>query len=181
MSDDNIEQHLNALNQFHEYKKEILLFFENRSQYLPMNLSSLRLKYSLHSLKSDLKKSTAFIKKIKLMTTEGLNQCLREIQTLNLTLYISEIISSLIETNIKPNDVCQVMLLCVELFLRYDDFILPFLTALKESIVSREEETLKRKRIHIRILMELYQLGLFTEDNFFIVLMKDLTGKSFPK
>jgi hypothetical protein len=180
-NEDDIEQHLDALNQYEEYKKEVQNLFDTRSQYLPSNVHLLRKQYQNINLKSDLKKSTSFIKKIKLITTEGLNQCLRDIQTLNLTLYISEIISSIIESNIKPTDISNLIVLCLELYKRYSDFLQPFVTALKESILSRDEEIQKRKRVQIRILMELYQLGLFTEENFFILLLKDLNGKSYPK
>lgn len=40
-----------------------------------------------------------------------------------------------------------------------------------------DPEAGKKKRIQIRFMIELYQLGLFTEDDFFCQLLRSLLGK----
>lgn len=181
-AENEFEEQVNALKQYEEYQQEIQLLHTHRQE----NLSKIILdkKRSLHSkqMKSDLKKATAFVKKIKMITSDGLLQCIRDVDKLNLTLYITEIISSLLDiTNIKITDVNNLIKLCEELYLRYDDFILILIQKMKEIVFLQEEELQKRKRIHMRMLIEFFQLGLFTEEGFFILLFKDLTGKSHPK
>jgi phosphoribosylformylglycinamidine (FGAM) synthase-like enzyme len=183
MSESEFEEQVRAMGQYEEYKNEVESLLRIRNENMSKSsLEKLRKQHS-NKMKSDLKKATAFVKKIKMITSDGLLQCIRDVQTLNLTLYITEIISSLIETgtNIKVTDVNNLIKLCHELHLRYDDFILPLTTRMKETVLTQDEELQKRKRIHVRMLIEFFQLGLFTEEGFFILLLKDLTGKSQPK
>jgi hypothetical protein len=182
MSEGEFEEQVRAMGQFEDYKKEVEAMLKCRSESISLSFLEKFRKQHAIKMKSDLKKATAFVKKIKMITSDGLLQCIRDTQTLNLTLYISEIISSLIETtNIKVTDVNNLIKLCHELHLRYDDFILPLTNRMKETVLSQEEDLQKRKRIHVRMLIEFFQLGLFTEEGFFIILFKDLTGKSQPK
>ena len=66
-------------------------------------------------LKSDLKKGTMFSKKIKTITPDGLQQCVKDVDTLNLTPYISEIQNAIVEVNYKITDVPTIVNLCVGL------------------------------------------------------------------
>ena len=198
-----LEEQIKSLEQINEIKleinkllklREINLLKYNKTQQKQQTSTSTSLSISSSSssssssitsstieLKSDLKKTTAFIKKLRLITSDGLLQCLRDIQTLNLTLYISEIVSSIIEITIKPNDVPNLIKLCNELHLRYDDFTIPLITGMKDSLLSQDEEIQKRRRIQIRMIIEFYQIGLFNDESFFPILLRDLTGKTHPK
>jgi hypothetical protein len=92
-------------------------------------------------LKSDMKKATAFVKKLRAINAEGtlilasnsticelfaiwcirlgLQQCLRDADAVNLTLYISEIVGGILETSFKATDVPGIVQLCVVMHKRY--------------------------------------------------------------
>ena len=133
------------------------------------------------SLKSDLKKTTAFVKKVKNINAEGLQQCIRDTETLNLTLYISEIVVALLETAFKVTDVALIVKLCACLHKRYDEFTDPLIAGLRSSLLAPlsddDAEGSKRRRIQTRFLIELFQAGLFTDEAFFISVIKMLLGK----
>lgn len=60
-------------------------------------------------LDSSLKKNTAFVKKLKQFTAAQLDSLLKDMSTLNLTKYISEVAQSLTEAKIKMTDVAAVI------------------------------------------------------------------------
>lgn len=183
MSED-FEEQLQALSMIDDLKRTNDALAKLRNDNSPASADVSRRELNGGKLKSDLKKTTAFVKKIRVITSEGLLQCIRDVQTLNLTLYISEIVSAVVETNFKATDVPNVIKLCNELHLRYADFSTPLLTGLKESLLSPPDDDSasdKRKRIQIRMIVELFQIGIFLEENFFSALLKDLTGKSGSK
>lgn len=132
-------------------------------------------------LKSDMKKTTAYVRKIKAINAEGLKQCIQDTESLNLTLYISEIVGAIVETSFKATDVPNVVKLCVCLHRRYDDFTIPLVGGLKSALLSQpsedDKDAGKRKRIQIRFLVELFQSGLCTDDEFFCQLLRSLIGK----
>jgi hypothetical protein len=176
---DELEEQLKALSQIEELRKEFDGIIALRTSNSPLNAEKSRKNINKANLKSDLKKTTAFVKKIRAITSEGILQCIRDVQTLNLTLYISEIVAAIAETNFKATDVPNIVKLCIELHLRYEDFTYPLVNALKESLSTHsDEEEGKKKRIQMRLIMELFQVGIFIEENFFSQLLKDLTGKS---
>ena len=133
------------------------------------------------SLKSDLKKTTAFVKKIRNINAEGLQQCIRDTETLNLTLYISEIVTALLETAFKAADVAMIVKLCVSLHKRYDEFTDPLIAGLRSSLLANPNDNdadgPKKRRIQVRFLMELFLVGIFTDDSFFVSVIKVLLGK----
>ena len=178
---DEFEAQLDALSALDDIKKANDALLVLRNENSPQHAEESRQRFNCGKLKSDLKKTTAFVKKVRVITSEGLLQCIRDVQTLNLTLYISEIVDAIFETNFKATDVPNVIKLCNELHLRYSDFTSPLLAKLKESLMAppdnEDSGSGKRKRIQIRMILELFQIGIFTDENFFSTLLKDLTGK----
>jgi len=138
------------------------------------------------ALKSDLKKTQAFVKKIKSINVEGLQQCIRDSETLNLNLYISEIVVAIAETGYKPTDVPSMVKLCVALHRRYEGFTNELIAATKANLLvqpgqsgaEEDKEGGKKKRILIRFSMELFQAGVWTDVTFFLDLLKLILGKS---
>lgn len=171
---DAFEEQLEALSILDNLKKEIEANAAKREENSLANAQ--RARSDRGKLKSDLKKTTAFVKKIRALTPESLQQCIRDTETLNLTLYISEIVAALLEAKFKFNEVPGIVELCAHLHLRYDEFTAPLLSGLKESLLVFDRDG-KRKRIQIRFLIELYQVGIFTEDSFFRQLIRFITGK----
>lgn len=134
-------------------------------------------------MKSDLKKATAFVRKIRQITNEGLSQCIREIETLNLYLYVSEIVGAIVDTTFKSTDVPNIVSLCVCFHKRYEEFTKPLRQGLRQSLLAPspnedDKEFGLKRRIQIRFAIELYQVGILLDDNFFCDLLKHLLGRS---
>ena len=133
-------------------------------------------------LKSDLKKCTAFSKKIKAVTPDGLQQCVKNIDALNLSNYVSEIAAAVIEVNYKITDVPLITQICIGLHRRYDEFTTPLLSGLRDNLLSlsddADKDAAKKKRIQLRLFIELFQVGLHDDEGFFVQLLTKLVGKS---
>lgn len=176
------EAQLDALSQLETFKhkrKEILGLRESNAAAAVVVT---RRQHEVSKGKSDFKKSTAYVKKIKAINTEGLKQCISDSDTLNLTLYISEIVNGIVETSFKATDVPDMVKLCISLHRRYEEFTSALLPALRASLLSipseDDKDAGKRKRIQIRFVIELFQAGIWAADDFFCDLLKFILGKS---
>lgn len=164
-------------------KAEVVEFTSFRSSNLPASMVAYRKKNQSKkaSLKSDLKKSNTFVKKLRSINSEGILQCIRDVDTLNLSLFITEIVNAIIATTFKPIDTSNMVKLCVSLHQIYEEFNDHLVTNLKQALllpISEDDtEASKRKRIQIRFVVELFQVGLFADDEFFIHLLRNLLGK----
>lgn len=164
-------------------KAEVAEFTSLRSSNLPASMIAYRKKNQSKkaSLKSDLKKSNTFVKKLRSINSEGILQCIRDVDTLNLSLFITEIVNAIIATTFKPIDTSNMVKLCISLHQIYEEFIDHLVTNLKQALllpISEDDtEASKRKRIQIRFVVELFQVGLFADDEFFIHLLRNLLGK----
>ena len=69
------------------------------------SVSALRKAFETKGNKADLKKSTAFVKRLKAVTREGLAQCIRDVGSLKLNKYLEEIVDGLVETKYKAAEV----------------------------------------------------------------------------
>jgi regulator of nonsense transcripts 2 len=180
----NLEDQLDALKEIEQLKRD-------RDEYLRLKIAnspaSILISRKEHennkkNLKSDLKKTTSFVKKIKTITAEGLQQCIREVEQLNLTLYISEIVSAILETTYKPSDMPNLIKLCVFLHRKYEEFTQPLLIGIRTFLVSQnideDPQFGKKKRICIRLIIELFKEGVVINENYFVELLKSLLGKS---
>lgn len=85
----------------------------------PAVLSELRSSASRRLLKSDVKKSTALVKRVTSLTEETVPMIIREIETMNLARYASEIAVSIVADKLKPSDVENVVPVCAALHARY--------------------------------------------------------------
>lgn len=70
----------------------------------------------LHKLDSSLKKNTAFVRKVKNFTEAQKEAILKEMTTLNLTKYIGEVASGIVEAKLKMNDLPGI----IEIASKYD-------------------------------------------------------------
>ena len=66
----------------------------------------------LHKLDSSLKKNTAFVRKIKNFTEAQKESILKEMTGLNLTKYIGEVASGIVEAKLKMNDLPGIIEIC---------------------------------------------------------------------
>jgi regulator of nonsense transcripts 2 len=137
-----LEAQLEALCCIEELKREKEEQIAARSMNFPNVVMTSRKQHEANKkqLKSDLKKTTAFVKKIRSINTEGLQQCIRDTETLNLTLYISEIVGAIVETAYKATDVPSMIKLCIDLHRRYDEFTEPLLNGLRSALFTAPAE-----------------------------------------
>ena len=93
-------EYLSLIDELAKERDELIRFRESN---LPVNVKKCYKDFenNKRSLKSDLKKSNAFVKKLKNINSEGIIQCIRDIETLNLSLFISEIVSAIVSTTYK--------------------------------------------------------------------------------
>ncbi|CAN0022499.1 unnamed protein product, partial [Ectocarpus fasciculatus] len=63
-------------------------------------------------LKSDLKKTTAFTKKVKVLSEDQRSALTKDVETLNLNRYVSEVVDAVAENRLKNADVSVAVHLC---------------------------------------------------------------------
>jgi ElaB/YqjD/DUF883 family membrane-anchored ribosome-binding protein len=183
MFEESFEAQIELQAQLDTLQREKEALLSSRAVNLPQNIAAYRKQNEKlkAQLKSDLKKSNTFVKKLKTITAEGIQQCIRDTETVNLTLFVSEIVNAVVATTYKATDVTGMVKLCVSMHQRYEEFCEPLLTGLKQALltppVEDDPEAGKRKRIQIRFMVELYQAGLLSEDEYFVRLLKNLLGK----
>lgn len=120
---------------------------------------------TLTKLDSSLKKNTGFIKKIRsFLTPDGCLVGLKEISTLSLEKYLSEITSSLAENLSKvskSDDIFAAAEILSALHQRFQaQIVLPLLSLLVNSITSKDPSSLLSQRNLLRILFEMHLIGI---------------------
>lgn len=129
-----IASHVDAQRRLDELRKEKEDLISERNSFSPANLVKRR--KNLAPLKSDLKKSTAYVKKLRSINAESLQQCIRDAESLNLNLYLSEIVAAILEIGFKATDVPLMVKLVMMLHSRYDGFGETFATSLKDALLA---------------------------------------------
>ncbi|KAF0699782.1 Aste57867_9663 [Aphanomyces stellatus] len=156
-------------------------------------------------LKSDLKKSSALVKKLKTLGEANLAACLKDVGELNLTRYLSECVVSLVEaaSALKPSEVSSHIQLISLLHQRYgmSDITEPLLQAYIAVFAppaaatpsapppdaGTKQRNIKRRLVTLRILTELYMVGVFTDVSIIyniihcVVTREDLNAKPSKK
>ncbi|CAJ1949289.1 unnamed protein product [Cylindrotheca closterium] len=131
------------------------------------------------SLKSDLKKCTAFVKKIKSgsawsMKPADIN---RDVSTLNLSRYVEEVVSALLEADLKLKDMPVILALCKAMHLRYPEFLSNLWSKLWSVVQGKPtEETAKSRRIYVRIITEFVLNAISTETKPLVKLITECSG-----
>eukprot|EP01114_Cavostelium_apophysatum_P008182 TRINITY_DN2050_c0_g1_i2.p1 TRINITY_DN2050_c0_g1~~TRINITY_DN2050_c0_g1_i2.p1 ORF type:complete len:1232 (-),score=430.22 TRINITY_DN2050_c0_g1_i2:182-3877(-) len=125
----------------------------------------------LKSLDSSIKRNTSFIKKLKTISEDQRDSLLQELNLLNLSKFLSEVVAAIAEAKLKPTDVGLAVKICSQLHQRYTDFsnqLIPALTryfAKQPAPETEQEKNSKfiKKRTTLRLLAELYVCGIFSE------------------
>lgn len=127
----------------------------------------------LGSLDASLKKNTAYIKRLRLLTAETGDSLLGEFELLKLTKYVGEAAHALVESRLKNiGDIVMVVELASRFHQRYSDFLAAFKAALGKEVdvlepVSMDDRLawLSRQRQLLRLVAELHLVGIITEPN----------------
>lgn len=96
-------------------------------------------------LDSNIKKNTAFVKKLKNYTEAQKEGILKDINSLNLTKYISEIAIAIVEAKLKMTDIPGIIQVCVTLHEKYADFSSQLLEAWQKALTLKKDEKVLRE------------------------------------
>eukprot|EP00096_Caligus_rogercresseyi_P010059 TRINITY_DN3548_c0_g1_i3.p1 TRINITY_DN3548_c0_g1~~TRINITY_DN3548_c0_g1_i3.p1 ORF type:complete len:1212 (-),score=455.06 TRINITY_DN3548_c0_g1_i3:427-4062(-) len=117
----------------------------------------------LRKLDSSLKRNTAFIRKLKNYTESQRQGILKEISTLNLTKYIGEVSSALLEAKFKMNDLQGVVDICSLLHQTYSEFSPSFLEAWTRALsIKKSIPNPVKLRVDLRLYAELISTRVFS-------------------
>lgn len=133
------------------------------------------------SIKSDLKKCTAFVKKVKSGVVWSMkpDDVVSDMLTLNLTRYVEEVAAAVLEAKLKVGDFPVLVALCVAMHARYAEFLPNLVPTMWSTIhLKPTEETAKFRRIYVRLITEFLLNGVIREPKQLIKLIGEVTGGS---
>lgn len=93
---------------------------------------------------SSIKKNTAFVRKLKNFTEAQKESILKDINTLNLTKYISEVANAIVEAKLKMTDIASILQVCVVLHEKYADFSSQILEAWQKVLSLKKDEKVEQ-------------------------------------
>uniref|UniRef100_UPI00358E2643 regulator of nonsense transcripts 2 isoform X2 n=1 Tax=Myxine glutinosa TaxID=7769 RepID=UPI00358E2643 len=121
---------------------------------------------SFSRLDSSLKKNTAFVRKLRTLTEQQRDALATDFNVLNLSKYITEAVSALVEARLKTSDVACAVHLCSLFHRRYAEFAGLLLAAWRKHLEQRREEkahNVAKLRTDLRFIADIVALGIFTD------------------
>lgn len=116
-------------------------------------------------LDSSLKKNTAFVKKLKQFTAAQLDSLLKDMSTLNLSKYVSEVSQAIVEAKLKMTDVPAIITLSSQLHQVYSEFAQHFFENWQKALTIKHGEKVQnasKLRVDVRLYCELLSVGIFS-------------------
>nr|SVE73390.1 EOG090X0143 [Daphnia atkinsoni] len=116
-------------------------------------------------LDSSIKKNTAFVRKLKNFTEAQKESILKDMNTLNLTKYISEVANAIVEAKLKMTDIASILQVCVVLHEKYADFSAQILEAWQKVLSMKKDEKVSnpsKMRVDVRFYADLISCGVLT-------------------
>ncbi|XP_028785776.1 regulator of nonsense transcripts UPF2, partial [Neltuma alba] len=139
----------------------------------------------LRTLDSSIKRNTAVIKKLKQINEEQREALMDELRSVNLSKFVSEAVAAICEAKLRSSDIHAGVQICSLLHQRYKDFTPSLIQGLlkvfspgKSGDESDADRNLKamKKRSTLKLLLELYFVGVIEDCGIFINIIKDLTS-----
>jgi regulator of nonsense transcripts 2 len=163
--DNDLEIQLDAMSQIETLKKEKEALLELRASNFPSGVQKFRIDHENNKkqLKSDLKKGTSFSKKIRVTTADNLQQCLKDIDSLNLTNYISEIVAAILDVGFKNTEIQMIVNISIGLHRRYEEFTSLLVSSIRDFLLQDldDKESDKKKRSFTLFHIYLFRLYIF--------------------
>ncbi|TGZ65650.1 hypothetical protein CRM22_005760 [Opisthorchis felineus] len=128
---------------------------------------------------SSLKKNTAFVKKVRNFLDSQKENILAEFEVLNLSKYVEELATAIVEAKIKITDIPFILKLCSAMHQRYADFSCHFLDAWKKVFASYKDikhANLSKLRVDLALFADLNTIGVFREAEGMRLLASQLTA-----
>ncbi|XP_025107630.1 regulator of nonsense transcripts 2-like [Pomacea canaliculata] len=129
-------------------------------------------------LDSSLKKNTAFVKKLRLLTESQKDSLAKDFSGLNLSKYVEEAASAIAEAKLKMSDVHCAVYLCSLIHQRYASFATFLLENFQKYHLTKKDEgkmsNPSKYRVDLRFFGELVSVGVFREKEGLPVLASQL-------
>lgn len=127
---------------------------------------------------SSLKKNTAFIRKLKNFPPPQPDQLIKDMNSLNLTKYLSEVVTALTEIKLKMTEIDAMILLCTQLNISYSDFSKIFFEQWQKILNIKKEDkiiNMSKFRVDLRLFAELTSAGIVPQKEGLVLLGNILT------
>ncbi|XP_011046308.1 PREDICTED: regulator of nonsense transcripts UPF2-like [Populus euphratica] len=139
----------------------------------------------LRTLDSSIKRNTAVIKKLRQINEEQKEGLMEELRNVNLSKFVSEAVTSICDAKLRTSDIQAAVQICSLLHQRYKDFSPSLVQGLlkiffpgksgEDLDVDKNSKAMK-KRSTLKLLLELYFVGVTEDSSIFINIIKDLTS-----
>ncbi|GAA0140177.1 RNA metabolism protein [Lithospermum erythrorhizon] len=139
----------------------------------------------LRTLDSSIKRNTAVIKKLKQINDEQRESLMDDLRTVNLSKFVSEAVAAICDAKLKSADIQAAVQICSLLHQRYTEFSPSLVQGLvklffpgkssEDADADRNSRALK-KRSTLKLLLELYFVGVVDDCGIFVSIIKDLTS-----
>ncbi|KAL3581463.1 hypothetical protein D5086_015795 [Populus alba] len=139
----------------------------------------------LRTLDSSIKRNTAVIKKLKQINEEQKEGLMEDLRNVNLSKFVSEAVTSICDAKLRTSDIQAAVQICSLLHQRYKDFSPSLVQGLlkvffpgksgEDLDVDKNSKAMK-KRSTLKLLLELYFVGVTEDSSIFINIIKDLTS-----
>ncbi|XP_044461483.1 regulator of nonsense transcripts UPF2 [Mangifera indica] len=139
----------------------------------------------LRTLDSSIKRNTAIIKKLKQINEEQREGLMDELKSVNLSKFVSEAVTAICDAKLRSSDIQAAAQICSLLHQRYKDFSPSLIQGLlkvffpgKSGDDMDADRNLKamKKRSTLKLLLELYFVGIVEDNSIFINIIKDITN-----
>ncbi|KAG6758445.1 hypothetical protein POTOM_038793 [Populus tomentosa] len=144
----------------------------------------------LRTLDSSIKRNTAVIKKLKQINEEQREGLMEELRNVNLSKFVSEAVTSICDAKLRTSDIQAAVQICSLLHQRYKDFSPSLVQGLlkvffpvksgEDLDVDKNSKAMK-KRSTLKLLLELFFVGVTEDSSVFINIIKDLASAEHLK
>ncbi|GMP22779.1 hypothetical protein CsSME_00000648 [Camellia sinensis var. sinensis] len=137
------------------------------------------------TLDSSIKRNTAVIKKLKQINEEQRESLMDELRGVNLSKFVSEAVTAICDAKLRSSDIQAAVQICSLLHQRYKDFSPSLVQGLlkvffpgKSGDDLEADKNLRamKKRSTLKLILELYFVGVIEDSGIFINIIKDLTS-----
>ncbi|KAL0429650.1 UNVERIFIED_CONTAM: Regulator of nonsense transcripts UPF2 [Sesamum radiatum] len=144
----------------------------------------------LRTLDSSIKRNTAVIKKLKQINEEQKEGLMDELRSVNLSKFVSEAVTAICDAKLKSADIQPAVQICSLLHQRYKDFSPSLVQGLlkvfapgksAEDLDADKNSRAMKKRSTLKLLLELYFVGVVEDSGIFVNIIKDLTSTEHLK
>ncbi|XP_017697728.2 regulator of nonsense transcripts UPF2 isoform X2 [Phoenix dactylifera] len=139
----------------------------------------------LRMLDSSIKRNTTVIKKLKQINDEQREGLMDELRSVNLSKFVSEAAAAICDAKLRTSDIQAAVQVCSLLHQRYKDFSPCFIQGLLkvffpgkcgDDLDADKNMRAIKKRSTLKLLMELYFVGVVVDVGIFVNIIKDLTS-----